>query len=265
MPSVERGRRAPGDTCRRALRLTPSSPRTADDGRAGGRQRAGLAVDRTVTFFGVVTASVRPPRPSGWEREAESTAPSARMPRSVSAASTVVAVVQYSVRLAVDGDGQLAAVADRDVVAVVDGASRAEGTTTSCGPTAMSCLSRTSATVDAEDVHRGGLPVDGDLHGLVVVGHADRTGGHDEGGGALGDVTKGSREQHRCSMSRAPRAPASDVSRQGGQPPAIGAPACVPTPPAAAAERRSHVSSEAIRPRPFPPPCRTRGRKVKFR
>ena len=49
-----------------------------------------------VTFFGVVTARVRPPRPSGWEREADSTAPSARMPRSVRAASTVVAVVQYS-------------------------------------------------------------------------------------------------------------------------------------------------------------------------
>ena len=48
------------------------------------------------TFFGVVTARVRPPRPSGCEREAESTAPSARMPRSFRAESTVVAVVQYS-------------------------------------------------------------------------------------------------------------------------------------------------------------------------
>ena len=49
-----------------------------------------------VTFFGVVTARVRPPRPSGWERDADSTAPSARMPRSFSALSTVAAVVQYS-------------------------------------------------------------------------------------------------------------------------------------------------------------------------
>ena len=49
-----------------------------------------------VTFFGVVTARVRPPRPSCCEREADRTAPSARMPTSVRAASTVVAVVQYS-------------------------------------------------------------------------------------------------------------------------------------------------------------------------
>ena len=48
----------------------------------------------TVTFFGVVMVSARPERPSGWDRDTESFAASARMPSSARAASTEVAVVQ---------------------------------------------------------------------------------------------------------------------------------------------------------------------------
>ena len=111
----------------------------------------------TVTFFGVVTARVRPPRPSGWEREADSTAPSARMPRSVSAASTVVAVVQYSLVFAVDGDRQLAAVADRDVVTVVDrGGERGNHDVVRADGDVL--LVEDVGDGGAEDVDRGRLP-----------------------------------------------------------------------------------------------------------
>src|SRR6478736_5810850 len=116
-----------------------------------------------------------------------------------------------------------------------------------------------------QDVDRGRLPVDRDLDGLVVVGDTDRTGGHGERGSALSGMTKRSREQHKCSRGRAPRAPASDVSR--GRPgPRDGEPAWVLHPPdVSGGWGGSHVSSEANRPRPFPPPCRTSGAKVKFR
>ena len=85
-----------GDTTSSTFLVTPSSasrPKTVELVEVTVRV---LPSATKVTFFGVVTARVRPPRPSGWEREAESTAPSARMPRSCSAESTLVAVVQYS-------------------------------------------------------------------------------------------------------------------------------------------------------------------------
>jgi len=49
----------------------------------------------TVTSFGVVTDMLSPARPSGCERDTESLAESARMPRSDNAPATVVEVVQY--------------------------------------------------------------------------------------------------------------------------------------------------------------------------
>ena len=111
----------------------------------------------TVTFFGVVTESMRPPRPSGCEREAESTAPSARMPRSVSAASTVVAVVQYS--FATPSAVTVSLRPNRTEMWSPSSTDEPrEGTTTSCGPTVMSCLSRTSATVDPRTCTEVGCP-----------------------------------------------------------------------------------------------------------
>ena len=110
-----------------------------------------------VTFFGVVTARVRPPRPSGCEREADSVAPSARMPRSCSAESTSVAVVQYS--LVCPSTVTVSLRPYRTEMwspSLTEEAS--EGTTTSCGPTAMSCLSRTSATVEPRTWTELGCP-----------------------------------------------------------------------------------------------------------
>src|SRR6478752_5222127 len=102
------------------------------------------------TFFGVVTARVRPPRPRGWEREAESTAPSARMPRSVRAESTVVAV---------DRDRQLAPVAHRDVVTVVDRGPQ-RGDDDVVRPDRDVLLVEHVGDGRAQNVHGGRLPVD---------------------------------------------------------------------------------------------------------
>ena len=89
-------------------------------------------------------------------------APSARMPRSCSAESTVVAVVQYS--LVAPSTVTVSLRPYRTEMwspSLTEEAS--EGTTTSCGPTAMSCLSRTSATVEPRTWTERRLPVDGDL------------------------------------------------------------------------------------------------------
>ena len=124
----------------------------------------------------------------------------------------MVAVVQYSLVCAVDRDRQLASVAHRDVVTVAHrGGQRGDHDVVRADRDVL--LVEDVGDGGAQDVDRGRLPVDGDLHGLVVVGDTDRTGGHREGGNALSGMTKRSREQHKYSSGRAPRAPASDVSR----------------------------------------------------
>jgi hypothetical protein len=140
-----------------------------------------------VSFFGVVRETARPCRPSGCEREAERTAPSARIPSSVRASSTVSAVVQYS---RVDVHLELAAVADRDTVTVAD--LRGEGRDDDVVLTELDVLLLEDIRHGGpEDVDRAGPAVDRDLHGLVVEGHAHRSGGHDERGDTLGGGTKG--------------------------------------------------------------------------
>ncbi len=186
-----------------------------------------------VTFFGVVTARVSPPRPSGWDREAESTAPSARMPRSVQRRVDGGGGRPVLLGLPVDRDRQLAAVAHRDVVTVVDRGG--EG-----GNHDVVRADRDVLLVEdvgdggPEDVDRGGLPVDGDLDGLVVVGHTDRTGGHRRARRRPGRHDEGVERTAQVLQGRAPRAPASDVSRRAAR--ARGRGSCVrPAPPTAAA------------------------------
>ena len=107
-----------GDTTSSSFLVTPSSasrPKTVELVDVTVRV---LPSATKVTFFGVVTARVRPPRPSGWEREAESVAPSARMPRSCSARVDRGGRRPVLLGRAVDRDRQLASVAHRDVVAV---------------------------------------------------------------------------------------------------------------------------------------------------
>jgi hypothetical protein len=159
MPSSERGRHGGGDGSS-TIFTTPSSassPKTV------------LLVEVTVrvlpsatnvTFFGMVTAKVRPPRPSGWERDAESTAPSARMPRSFSALSTVEAVVQYSLVLPVDRDRQLAPRSATEMwsPSLTDDRD-ARGRTTSCGPTDDVLLVEHVGHGRPEDVDRAGPAV----------------------------------------------------------------------------------------------------------
>ena len=81
------------------------------------------------------------------EREADSLAESARMPSSCRAAATVVAVVQYSRVRSVDGDGQLAAVADDDLLAVGRPGCSGPGRPRRARRSVMSCFLRMSPTV----------------------------------------------------------------------------------------------------------------------
>ena len=192
----------------------------------------------TVTFFGVVTARVRPPRPSGWERDADSTAPSARMPRSFSALSTVVAVVQYSLVCAVDGDRQLAPVAHRDVVTVAHRGRRGREPRRRAGRRRCPACRGRRRRCEPRTWTEVGCPSTETCDGLVVVGDTDGTGGHDERGNALSGMTKGSSEQHKCSSGRAPRAPTSDVGRGRPDSPGTGLLRAFRRPPAPAAGGR---------------------------
>ena len=97
-------------------------------------------------------------------------------------------------RLAVHGDGQLAAVADDDRVAVVE--RRVGGRLHDVVLTDGDVLLREEvADGAAEDVHRGGVAIQRQAHGLVVLGHGQGTDGHDGHGRALGGPTQRTRDQ----------------------------------------------------------------------
>ena len=79
------------------------------------------------------------------------------MPRSFSALSTVAAVVQYSLVWPSTVTVSLRPYRTEMWSPSLTEDAR-EGTTTSCGPTVMSCLSRTSATVDPRTCTELGVP-----------------------------------------------------------------------------------------------------------